>query len=112
MDSSLLLKRPNLVSARVPSRFERALPPQNSRRQKGAMQQVPPHTADTQTLDAMLQTAGVGNLCRAGDSVVTVYLSVCATAPYVLLLLLLLLLYDMYVSCHRHFFLVLLVNQR
>jgi len=27
-------------------------------------------------------------------------------------LLLLLLLYDMYVSCHRHFFLVLLLNQR
>ena len=25
---------------------------------------------------------------------------------------LLLLLYDMYVSCHRHFFLVLLLNQR
>ena len=30
----------------------------------------------------------------------------------VLLLLLLLLLYNMYVSCHRHFFLVLLLNQR
>jgi len=35
----------------------------------------------------MLQTTGVGNLCAAGESVVTVYQSMCATAPYVLLVL-------------------------
>jgi len=35
-----------------------------------------------------------------------------ACSDKLLLLLLLLLLYNMYVSCHRHFFLVLLLNQR
>ena len=36
----------------------------------------------------------------------------CFQLPPLLLVLLLLLLYNMYVSCHIHFFLVLLLNQR
>jgi len=49
---------------------------------------------------------------NASSAIICVTFLVVLMSGALLLLLLLLLFYDMYVSCHRHFFLVLLLNQR